>query len=261
MSKTSKTESTLKEHSKPLKTKNAKKTEISIPDDSELTLSNSKKIIKYIIIGIAIILVSIFFIRTAIWEHFYYKNKEGSERATAETVSTSEELDETPVTEEDRTAYTVAADLPRYLSIEKLNIKNARVLQMGLKSNGELDTPSNIFDVGWYNASGKPGDGGTLLIDGHNGGPNVIGVFKYLNQLVEGDAIVIERGDGKIFTYKVVENNEIPLSESDDYMTTAMTSPVHGQESLTLISCVGEWSQAQRTYLSRQFVRAVLVSE
>ena len=41
-------------------------------------------------------------------------------------------------------------------------------------------------------------------------------------------------------------------------MTTAFTSPVPGTEALTLISCVGEWSQVQQTYLSRQFVRAVL---
>ena len=32
-----------------------------------------------------------------------------------------------------------------------------------------------------------------------------------------------------------------------------------GKESVTLITCTGEWSDQQQTYLSRQFTRAVLV--
>ena len=51
----------------------------------------------------------------------------------------------------------------------------------------------------------------------------------------------------------------MPLSEANDYMATAIKTPLSGKESVTLISCSGEWSQAQRTYLSRQFVRAILV--
>ncbi|MBQ6396410.1 class F sortase [Candidatus Saccharibacteria bacterium] len=183
----------------------------------------------------------------------------------AEVVSNSapeaSDLDETPVTEEQKAEYFVPADHPRYLSIEKLGIKNSRILSMGLLSTGELDTPNNIFDTGWYNNSGTPGSGRTLLIDGHNGGPNIVGVFKYLNQLSKDDKIVIERGDGALFTYRIVENNEIPLDEADAYMKTAMTSAEPGTEGLTLISCIGEWSQVRQTYLSRQFVRAVLESK
>jgi hypothetical protein len=42
-------------------------------------------------------------------------------------------------------------------------------------------------------------------------------------------------------------------------MSTMLKSPVPGKESLSLISCTGEWSQSQRTYLSRAMIRAVLV--
>ena len=132
------------------------------------------------------------------------------------------------------------------------------MLPMGVNDNGELGTPNNIFDVGWYTKSSKPGKGGTILIDGHNGGPHVQGVFKDLPALSAGDVITIERGDGTIFHYAVVENKAVSLSDSNDYMATAMKSPMSGKESVTLISCAGEWSQAQRTYLSRQFVRAIL---
>ena len=219
---------------------------------------NWKQILKWGAIAIFGIFILVFFIRVAVFEDSYYREKEGSERAEAVAVQ-EEPLEEEAPTEEQVTEYTVAADCPRYLSISKLGVVNARIIAVGVKSNGELGTPNNIFDVGWYEASGKPGQGKTIVIDGHNGGPHVHGVFKDLPNLVEGDIIKIERGDGKIFEYKVVENKTVVLSEADAYMKTAFKSPVSGKESVTLISCTGEWSQAQGTYLSRQFTRAILV--
>ena len=98
-----------------------------------------------------------------------------------------------------------------------------------------------------------------MIIDGHNGGPHVHGVFKDLPELSEGDIIVIERGDGLKYSYKVYENKEVLLSDADRYMSTAIKSPIPGKESVTLITCSGEWSQQRGTYLSRQFVRAVII--
>ncbi len=224
-----------------------------------LKIKGWRKIIKWSIWGILGILLLIFLIRVAVFEHNYYFEKDGSERAVAEGAEEAqEELVEVEPTIMEIQEYRVAADRPRYLSIEKLGIEKARVLPMGVNSKGELSTPNNIFDVGWYDASGKPGQGGTMIIDGHNGGPHVFGVFKNLPELVKGDKIIIERGDGEMFIYNVVENETVALADSDAYMKTAAKSPVAGKESVTLISCTGEWSQQQRTYLSRQFTRAVL---
>ena len=220
--------------------------------------TNWKLIVRWIFTAILGILFLVFFVRVAVFEDAYYREMEGSERDVAEQVSEEEELSEEVPTEDEITEYTVAADRPRYLSIEKLGISNARVIAVGVKANGELGTPNNIFDVGWYESSGKPGQGGTLVIDGHNGGPHVYGVFKNLPNLKNGDFIIIERGDGEKFRYRVVENVTVALSDADMYMATAMRSPEAGKESVTLISCTGEWSQQQKTYLSRQFVRAVL---
>lgn len=219
---------------------------------------NLKQILKWWIIAIFGIFFLVFFIKVATFENSYYREKEGSERAEAVAVEEDVPLEEQP-TETQVEEYTVAADRPRYLSIPKLGITNSRVIAVGVKSNGELGTPNNIFDVGWYESSGKPGKGKTMVIDGHNGGPHVHGVFKDLPNLVAGDIIKIERGDGTVFNYKVVENKTVVLSEADSYMKTAFRSPEPGKESLTLISCTGEWSQKQGTYLSRQFTRAVLI--
>ena len=229
-----------------------------------MKLGVSKSIFGKIFILLIICLITFFFGKTALWEIGYYSEKEGSERAPVvsvdpEAVVAPVEVDETEVTEQQRTAHVVAADEPRYLNIEKLGIRNARVLSMGLTKEGALDTPIGIFDVGWYNRSSKPGNGGVIVIDGHNGGPNVHGVFKDLNKLYADDLIVIERGDGEKFTYKVVDNKQVPLEEANDYMATAFTSPVKGTESVTLISCIGGWLQTQQTYDHRQFTRASLV--
>lgn len=225
-----------------------------------LKIKGWRKIIKWAIWSVIGILFLVFLIRVISYENYYYNEKEGSERAiTVSTTTEEEELEEEKPTEQQINEYTVAADRPRYLTIPKLGIKNARILPMGVKSSGELDTPRNVYDVGWYEASGKPGQGGTMIIDGHNGGPHVLGVFKNLPKLSSGDIITIERGDGVVYDYSVVENNEIPLADANEYMRTAAKSPEEGKESVTLITCTGEWSQQQGTYLSRQFTRAVLV--
>lgn len=219
-----------------------------------------RSITKWAVWTVLVVLLAVFLIRVATFESNYYNEKEGSERAVAEQNDDSE-LDETEPTEAEVAEYTVAPDRPRYLTIEKLGVAKSRVLPMGVNTKGELDTPNNIFDVGWYEGSGKPGQGGTMVIDGHNGGPHVYGVFKNLPNLVEGDIIQVERGDGEVFKYKVVENVTVGLDESSKYMAVAAKSPEHGKESVTLISCTGEWSQMQDTYLSRQFTRAVLVED
>ncbi len=225
-----------------------------------LRINNWKYALKWIVGGILTIVFLTFLIRVISFENYYYDSKEGSERdiPSDALADQGEELIEIKPSESEVKEYTVPSDYPRYLSIERLGINNVRVLPMGVNPSGELATPNNIFDVGWYEGSGKPGHGGTLLIDGHNGGPNVYGVFKNLPSMVEGDSIVIERGDGVIFKYVVTENKTVSLEDSDAYMTTAAKSPEKGKESITLISCSGEWSQKQGTYLSRQFVRAVL---
>ena len=225
-----------------------------------LKISSWRKIIKWAIWSVLGVLFLVFLIRVVIFENNYYNEKEGSERAIIEETPSEgdEELVEIEPTETEVREYVVAPDRPRYLTISKLGIGKTRILPMGVNTSGELATPNNIFDVGWYEASGKPGQGGTMIIDGHNGGPHVLGVFKNLPSLAEGDIIEIERGDGIIYKYSVVENNTVALSDADAYMAVAAQSPDPDKESVTLITCTGEWSQQRKTYLSRQFVRAVL---
>ena len=212
--------------------------------------------------GVFLAFLAIVFVRVLIWEHFYYEEKEGSERATAVSTPTTEnsEVDETEISENDINNYTVAEERPRFLKIPKLGIEKSRVLPVGLSSSRQIETPNNIFDTGWYTDSAAPGAGGTGVYDGHNGGPTKTGVFKYLPNLAKGDSIFIERGDGRSFEYQVVENEQYSLDEANSHMNSALVSPVPGRESITLITCSGDWSNTRKTYMSRQFVKAILVN-
>lgn len=158
-------------------------------------------------------------------------------------------------TKPDLSSYAVSPTQPRILSIPKLSVK-ARVLSLGVKPNNELQTPNNIYDTGWYQNSAKPGDaGGAILIDGHVHGPTIPGVFANLKTLVAGDAIKLERGDGKTYNFKVVKVEAYPADKLD--MAAALTSIVPGKLGLNLITCTGPFDASRTQYEQRLIVFAV----
>lgn len=228
-----------------------------------LKINNWKKLTSRIFWGLLAALLLVFFLRIVIWEDQYYKGKEGSERAVAVKPEVqTEELVETKPTQKEIEEYVVDAGSPRYLTIEYMDRYNARIFAVGTKgANNELAAPSNIYDAGWYANSGKPGEGKTILMDGHRGGPTEKnGIFNNLESLPIGSIIKIERGDGVIFEYQVVENDTYP-SDSNEIMTKAIQSPEEGKESLSIITCTGGWDLNNQTYDARQLVRAIKVNE
>ncbi len=215
------------------------------------------------IIGIIVLLLAtVFFGRVAIWEHAYLNRMEGSERATSSlntnTEGTEEEVDKAIPTETEISEYIVAADRPRYLNIPSIKLDRARITEVGIKPNGELGTPYNIYDIGWYNESGLPGSNEVSVMDAHGGAPG-IGAFGSLTNIKRNDEIKIEMGDGREFTYLVVDTATKALGEeANNYMITAFESPEADKGSLTLITCTGLYWSTSQTYSHRFFVRAVL---
>ena len=94
-----------------------------------------------------------------------------------------------------------------------------------------------------------------LMIFTNDDAHHILNVMRLKNN----DKVICIYNEIKYLCELVVENKTVALSEADDYMKTAFKSPVAGKESVTLISCTGDWSQQQKTYLSRQFTRAILV--
>lgn len=171
-----------------------------------------------------------------------------------------QDVDETPVDDTKKAQHSVAPSHPKFISIPSLGIKNSRVFSVGVTENGELDTPTNIFDTGWYKESATPGTGvGALLMDGHNGGPTTDGVFKRLPELTRGETIIVERGDGEVFTYVVQENKAMTLNEANNGGMKMMAESADiSKEGLNIISCIGTWIPKDQTYSDRQMLRAVL---
>lgn len=221
--------------------------------------------VRHIIATIAILLIAGFVARVAIWEHNYLLAMEGSERHLATSAKEEEvydgggEVDSKEPTQQEVQEYHVAANKPRYLTIPLLNIRNARIVEVGLTSSGELDTPYNIYNIGWYNKSALPGVNGVTVMDAH-GGDMGNGIFRYLPRIGVGDEITIEMGDEKTkYVYTVREKVVKNLgADANAYMDTAFQPVRAGKGSLTLITCTGDWLQTQQTYSQRLFVRAEL---
>jgi LPXTG-site transpeptidase (sortase) family protein len=123
-----------------------------------------------------------------------------------------------------------------------------------MSANGQLGTPSNIYDTGWYTSSSKPGTAGATLIVGHMTGQRSLGVFTNLNKLVTGDVLTVERGDGAVFNYRVVRMTVFPLASVD--MSSALVPVTPGKPGLNLITCAGTYLSAQQTYSDRLIVYA-----
>jgi LPXTG-site transpeptidase (sortase) family protein len=141
-----------------------------------------------------------------------------------------------PVDESAVDGYVVAPNLPRVLTIDKLGVK-ARIMPLGVTSANKLKAPSNIYDVGWYNASAQPGQPGAMLMDGHVSSWTSDGVFKNIKKLVPGDVMTVERGDGEKLQFRVVKSQAYEESATD--MRAALLPVTEGKNGLNLITCYG----------------------
>lgn len=158
--------------------------------------------------------------------------------------------------------HTVDAMHPRYINIPSLDLEDTRVYPVGLDANNLLEAPSNIHDAGWYSQSGVPGDGGVVLVQAHNVGVTKKGAFSGLGDLNEGDMIKIERGDGEIFTYSVVENQRMTIEEVNATGMAMMgVSAKEGKEALNLITFDGTWVPRLGTFDHRIMLRSVIVED
>ena len=160
----------------------------------------------------------------------------------------------TKPTTNDLASYAVAPTLPRYLRIPKLGVE-ARVLRLGVDKSGQLETPPNVYDTGWYDASSLPGSPGAMLIDGHVSSWTTNGVFYGLKKLVPGDTMTVERGDGQTFTYKVVKTQAYDADNVD--MQAAVTPVVPGKPGLNLITCTGSVKPGTSEFTQRLVVFTV----
>ena len=140
--------------------------------------------------------------------------------------------------------------------------------------NGVMPNPDGPDDVAYYdfsdfdNFGGAPGLGGNAVFAGHvdsgskpcNNGtvpPPCQAVLWDLNLLELGDIIEIH-ANGDIFMYEVTSNQPVSASLSDGTWDQIVSS-TEG-ETLTIITCGGDFNRETREYSNRQVVTATRVA-
>lgn len=132
---------------------------------------------------------------------------------------------------------------------------DAPLVDVGITSDGYMDTPGGSAPVGWYQHSARPGERGNAVFTGHVDyiriGP---AVFWNLARLEAGDQITIRLVDGRDLQYRVASVTSYALEALD--MTAVLAT---GQdETVTLITCGGAFNGGE--YDHRVVVRAVRTS-
>ena len=190
-----------------------------------------------------------------------------------EDVATTEALSEVPSTGARRpgpvilAATRVAAPEPERVegvAPVELQVDSVGVdapIELGDVVDGAMQDPSGPWVVSWYEPLGKIGEGGNVVLAGHvdywNVGPAVFWDVRYLP---EGDIIRVVGEDGKNYEYAV--------QWTQPYMAEELTPEViqndivgdTGEETLTLITCGGEFNPDTGEYNERWVVRANLIS-
>jgi len=137
-----------------------------------------------------------------------------------------------------------------HLEVKSLKI-NAPIVSIAMSSDRVLTPPSNPRDVGWWNASAKPGsERGQTIIAGHTvhtGG----GQFDHLGRMRKGARIDVVH---KLRTDHYVATKVFTLTKAQ---VSAQAATLFGQNRptnrLVLITC-GDWTGHE--YLTNVFVYA-----
>lgn len=136
--------------------------------------------------------------------------------------------------------------------------------------SGVMPNPDGPDDIAYYdfsgfeNLGGAPGLGGNAVFAGHvdsgtracdNGTvpPPCKAVLWDLNNLSLGDIIEVH-ANGEVYKYEVTSNEPVPASLNDGTWDRIVSSTA--EESLTIITCGGDFNRETREYTNRQVVTA-----
>jgi sortase (surface protein transpeptidase) len=175
--------------------------------------------------------------------------------ACAEVSAPNARMDEaTPTAEEPTSTACPRGEVPVAISIESIDV--AADIEVLETVNGTMQAPTTAEVVSWYKETPRLGEAGNAVLAGHLnywGVPE--GVFFDLAELEEGDLITITGDRGGLYRYRVTSVEDLPISEGPDEALTAGDG-----ETITLITCGGEWDPSASEYQSRTVVKAERVS-
>lgn len=141
--------------------------------------------------------------------------------------------------------------LPKTLTIPIINLE-ADILEMGLTDSGNMESPLNVEDVGWYKYGARPGSLGSAVMAGHLGvGALERGIFINLDKLVLQDTITVTDEEGLTATFSI---NKIETYGKDEIVSEVFNRS--DGRYLNLITCTGKWLPLENTYSQRLIIFA-----
>lgn len=157
-----------------------------------------------------------------------------------------------PKTERKQTAPLPASD-PVRVRIPSLKV-DSTLERLGLDKNQAMETPKNPDKAGWFHPGPTPGANGPSVIAGHvtwDGAPTV---FFDLARIDPGDKVEVARKDGTTAEFTVDRVRTYP---KDKFPTVEVYRNLD-HAGLRLITCGGDYSEADRRYADNVVVYATL---
>ncbi len=147
-----------------------------------------------------------------------------------------------------------ATTFPERLKIPSILV-DATVQDVGITRKGNMSTPSNFTDVGWFKYGTVPGEMGSAVIAGHvDNGLALPGVFANLDKIKVGDDIYVETAGGKKIQFKVTSKKLYEYTDKTDEVFNENDGSY-----LKLITCAGVWLPENRTHDQRLVVTAIKI--
>lgn len=134
-------------------------------------------------------------------------------------------------------------------------------IELGTIADGVMLDPSGPWVVSWYEQLGKIGQGDNVVMAGHvdywDTGP---AIFWSVPSLQPGDVISLVGEDGQTYNYAVewTQMFDVATELTPEVIQNDIVGHT-GHESLTIITCGGEFDASTGHYLQRWVLRANLI--
>lgn len=142
---------------------------------------------------------------------------------------------------------------PEKITIDSIDA-GAKVENVGLQEDGQMDVPADYHHAGWYDSGTMPGEQGNAVIAGHVNTSKGKGIFWDLAKLEVGDEVKVSDENGKELVFEVVDVKSFDLDSAPIEEIFGYTS----RRNLNLITCTGEFDYDRGTHEQRLVVNTEL---
>ena len=128
------------------------------------------------------------------------------------------------------------------------------LIQLGLRTDGSLEVPSDFDVAGWYRNGPEPGKPGAAVIAGHYDSKSGPAIFSKLKDVKPGHTIEVTLNDGSMVVFTVQRIGQYP---KDYFPSNEVYGPTAVPE-LRLITCGGTFDRSKGSYNDNIVVYATM---